>query len=109
MRKRRKPLPTIAILIGLAWVFLCLYVFLYGKIIAIGYRLDKSKKSYEEINMLNKNYKAEILIHSSPEYLLRITKNAGIELINPSEWCYVDITIENAKRNRNDKVEASDK
>ncbi|HPP30442.1 MAG TPA: hypothetical protein PLE69_05925 [bacterium] len=106
MKGRRKSLPMVVVLLGFIWVFLCLYVLLFCKIIAIGYRMEEAKRKYEEINMINKNYKAEILKLSSPEYLLKIVRNAGIELVNPSEWCYVDIKFENAKGNRNDTAEA---
>lgn len=107
MKRRKKPLPTVVIMMGCIWIFLCFYVFLSCKIIAIGYRMEEIKKRYEEINMLNKNYKAEILKLSSPEYLLKIVRNAGIELISPSKWCYVDIMIEDTKGNKNDTAEAS--
>ncbi|MCM8761967.1 MAG: hypothetical protein NC905_01430 [Candidatus Omnitrophica bacterium] len=106
MKGCRKPLPIGVLLLGFIWVFLCLYVLLFCKIIAIGYKMEEAKRKYEEINMINKNYKAEILKLSSPEYLLRIVRNAGIELTNPSEWCYVDIINEDVKGNRNDTAEA---
>ncbi|MCX8082518.1 MAG: hypothetical protein N3D17_03860 [bacterium] len=106
MKTRRKPLPTVAVIMGLMWIFLCLYVLLSCKIIAIGYRMEEIKRKYEELNMINKNYNAEILKLSSPENLLMIVRNAGIELINPSEWCYVDIMIKDIKGNNNDTAEA---
>jgi len=106
MKGRRKPLPTVGVLMGFIWSFLCLYVLLYCKIIAIGYRLEEAKRKYEELNMINKNYRADTLKLSSPDYLLKIVRSAGIELVNPSEWCYVDIKIEDEKGNKNDKAEA---
>ncbi|MDD3726178.1 MAG: hypothetical protein PHI44_03170 [Candidatus Ratteibacteria bacterium] len=103
---RKRSLPTVVILMAIVWTFLCLYVWLSCKIVAIGYKMEEAKKMYEEAHMLNQNYKAEVLRLSSPEYLLKITRNAGIELVNPSAWCYVDIMVDDTKGNRNDTAEA---
>lgn len=106
MKAKRKALPRTVVLLGIIWIFLCVYVYLSCKIIAIGYKMEEVKKRYEEINMLNKNYKAELLKLSSPEYLLTITRNAGIKLTTPAEWCYVDINIDEPKGTKNDTAEA---
>lgn len=110
MRKNIKftsrSLPTVPVLMAMMWIFLCSYVWLSCKIIAIGYKMEEAKKKYEEMYMLNQNYKAEFLRISSPEHLLKIIRNAGLHLENPSTWCYVDIKIAPEKEEKNGTVEA---
>ncbi len=91
MKKRRWSFSTLGLSLIILWIFLCSYVFLYCKLVAVGYRMEKAKKSYEELTMLNENYRARILMFSSPENLQKTARAAGIELVSPSEWCYVDV------------------
>lgn len=91
MKKRRWSLSTTGITLIILWVFLCFYVFLYCKLVAVGYKMEAAKKKYEELTMLNENYRAEILRFSSPENLLKTARMSGIELVSPSEWCYVEV------------------
>lgn len=91
MKKRRWSLSTLGVSLVMLWIFLCCYVFLYCKLIAIGYKMESAKKKHEELTMINKNYKAQILSFSSPENLLKTAKLSGVELVSPYRWCYVDI------------------
>ncbi len=91
MKKRKWSLSTLGISLIVLWILLCSYVFLYCKLVAVGYRLEEVKKKYEELTMLNENYRAQILMFSSPENLLKTARMAGIELVSPSKWCYVDV------------------
>lgn len=91
MKKRRWSLSTLGISLIALWIFLCFYVFIYCKLVAIGYRMEEAKKNYEELTMINKNYRAEILRFSSPENLLKTARLSGMELVSPSVWCYVDV------------------
>jgi len=69
--------------------------------------MEAGKKRFEELTMINQNYKAEILRFSSPENLLRTAKLYNMELLSPSKWCYVDIKQDNSKRMTiHDKAEA---
>ncbi|MBN1445031.1 MAG: hypothetical protein JW957_02850 [Candidatus Omnitrophica bacterium] len=106
MKKKRVSLSTLGISLILVWAFLCSYVFIYCKIVAIGYRMEEAKKRFEELDMINKNCKAEILMLSSPENLLKNAKMRNMELVNPSRWCYVDIEIDKNKGTMNDTAEA---
>lgn len=107
MRKKRWSLSTLGISLILVWIFLCSYVFIYCKIVAIGYKMEEAKKRFEELNMINKNCRAEILMLSSPENLLKNARIRNLELISPARWCYVDIEIdENSKGTLNDTAEA---
>jgi len=90
-KKNRWSLSILGATLIILWLFLCSYVFLSCKLVAVGYKLEKAKKKHEELTMLNKNYKAQLLMFSSPENLLQTARMAGIELVSPSEWCYVDI------------------
>ncbi len=107
MKRKRWSLSTLGISLILVWVFLCSYVFIYCKIVAIGYKMEEAKKSFEELDMINKNFKAEILSLSSPENLLKKARMRDMELVNPSKWCYVDIEVDkNPKGTLNDTAEA---
>ena len=107
MRRKRFSLSTLGVSLVLIWILSCSYVFIYCKLVAIGYKMEDAKKRFEELNMINKNCKVEILTLSSPENLLQTAKTCNIELVSPSEWCYVDIdTDDNRKGNSNDTAEA---
>jgi cell division protein FtsL len=107
MKKHRWSLSTLGVFLITLWIFLCFYVFLYSKLIAIGYKMETAKKRYDELTMINKNYKAEILTSSSQENLLKRAKESGMELISPSNWCYIDVNTCSSKRmNINDTAEA---
>jgi hypothetical protein len=69
--------------------------------------MEEAKKRFEELDMINKNCKAEILTLSSPENLLKKARMRNIELVSPSKWCYVDVEIDkNPKGTINDTAEA---
>jgi cell division protein FtsL len=108
MKKRRWSLSTLWTSLIILWIFLCFYVFLYSKLVAVGYKLEEAKKSHEELVMINKTYKAEILSFSSPANLLKTANAAGIDLMaSPSGWFYVDVKrAEPAGVKINDTAEA---
>ena len=106
MKKRRWSLSTLGASLLTLWIFLCIYVFLYSKLIALGYKMETAKKKYDELTMINKNYKAEILSFSSPENLLKKSRLSGMDLVSPSEWCYVYIRNNETGDRFNDTAEA---
>ncbi len=106
MKKRGWSLSPLGVFLIILWVFLCFYVFLYCKLVAIGYKMEMAKKQYDELTMLNRNYKAKILSFSSPENLLKMAKSSGINLINPSKWCYIDIREDKVGAKFNETAEA---
>ncbi|HOK56593.1 MAG TPA: hypothetical protein PKV21_03320 [bacterium] len=77
--------------------FLTVYVFLYLKIIYIGYETDKLKEKYDFLNLLNKNYNLQIIKLTTPENLIKIAKEKNINLIVPKNWCYLEIKEENVQ------------
>jgi len=99
--KKKPNISNWFIFVSILFVFLCFYVLLSCKVIAIGYQMEEAKKRYEESNMLNKHYKAEILRLTSQSELLKNAASFEMDLANPSGWCYLDIEPEN-KKERND-------
>lgn len=104
--KKKPAVPDWVIFLGILFFFLCIYVFLHSKVIAIGYKMQEAKKKYEDLDMLNKNYRAEILKLTSQAELLKKAENLQIEFVSPSKWCYFDIEKENPIGAKNGKAEA---
>lgn len=104
--KKKQAVPTWFIFLGILFAFLCFYVFLSCKVIAIGYKMQEAKKRHENLNMLNKHYKAEILRLSSQSELLKRAESFNIALKIPNSWCYMDIEHEKPQGNRDGKAEA---
>ncbi len=87
------------IFISITGLYLVIYVFLYLKIIYLGYAIEKIKEEYETLNLLNKNYTLQLLELTTPENLEKIANVKSIELENPIDWCFLEI------RNENEKIE----
>jgi|YelNatPaOPRAMG01_1025707.scaffolds.fasta_scaffold223321_2 cell division protein FtsL len=81
--------------------FLIIYVLLYLKIIYIGYQTNKLKEKYEFLNLLNKNYKLQIIKLTAPENLTKIAREKNINLIVPKNWCFLEIREKNEMDNGN--------
>jgi cell division protein FtsL len=79
--------------------FLIIYVLLYHKIIYIGYQTNKLKEKYEFLNLLNKNYKLQIIKLTTPENLTEIAKEKNINLVIPKNWCFLEIKEKNEMGN----------
>lgn len=91
MKRKKRVISKWSFYLWICGFFLCLYVFLFCELIAIGYSMYKLKQEYEELNILNKNYKVEYLKLTSPDSLLRMINSHGIKLVYPKRWCYLDI------------------
>lgn len=112
MSKRKKktrrpmPIPNWMIFLSVTFVFVIFYVLLSAKIIAIGYKMEEVKSRYENLNMLNKNYRAEMLKLTSQSELLKRAEKFNIKLINPSKWCYLELNPDNSKGKKDGTAEA---
>ncbi|MFN4227228.1 MAG: hypothetical protein ACK4F0_03695 [Candidatus Ratteibacteria bacterium] len=79
--------------------FLFVYVFLYIKIIQIGYQTEKLKEKYDLLNLLNKSYNLQIIKLTHPENLIKIAKEKNINLTTPKNWCFLEIRGEKDETN----------
>ncbi len=104
--KSKFSLPNWALFLGLTFAFLCIYVLLSVKVIAIGYRMEDAKKKHENLDMLNENYKAEILRLTSQAELLKRAEKFNLQLVTPSRWCYMEIEKPEQDGKNNGKAEA---
>lgn len=91
MKRRKKRISKWGFYLWVCGFFLCIYVFLFCQLVAIGYSMYKLKQEYEELNIVNKNYKVEYLKLTSPDRLLEMVNSYGIELVFPERWCYLSI------------------
>lgn len=86
-------------------IFLTVYVFLYLKIIHIGYQTNKLKEEYDFLNFLNKSYNLQLIKLTNPENLVRIAREKNINLIIPKNWCFLEIEEEeNVQQFKKDRV-----
>ena len=92
MRRRRRldPADWQVYLLIIA-VFLPLYVFLYAKIIATGYAIDKKEERYQELAMINKGLSTQYMTLLSPESLKNLVTKFNIPLEVPADWSLVEI------------------
>ncbi len=104
--KKKPTIPNWIVFMSILFIFLCLYVFLSCKVIAIGYKMEEAKKRYEDLEMLNKYYKSEILKLTSQAELLKKAESFNMHLVNPSKWCYLEIEPDNSEGKSNGKAEA---
>ena len=98
--KRRFYIPDFVLLMICVAPLLVLYVSIYLKIYQIGYQIEKVEKKYEELNFINKTYKAEILKLTSFDNLKNLSKKFELDLTTPERWCYVDIEKINPEKEK---------
>jgi len=98
--KRRFYIPDFVLLMICIAPLLVLYVSIYLKIYQIGYQIEKVEKKYEELNFINKTYKAEILKLTSFDNLKNLSEKFELNLTTPERWCYVDIEKINPEKEK---------
>ena len=109
MKRRKKKVSKWGFYLWICGFFLCVYVLLFCELIAVGYSMYKLKQEYEELNVVNKTYKAEYLKLTSPDKLLEIVNSHGIKLVYPKRWCYLPVEkLKSPERERiNGRAEAT--
>ena len=95
MRKKKFLIPNYFFLIICITPLLIFYVSIHLKVIQAGYQLEKLEKEYNEIEFINKTYKAKILELTNPDNLKQLSNKLGLNFISPEKWCYVDIKKKN--------------
>jgi len=81
-----------------AGILLTCYVFLSSKMIALGYKIEKVEKSYQELLTVNQNYQAEVMNLCSPGCLKELMQKYGISLEIPPDWSFVDVTVADERK-----------
>ncbi|MGC8976296.1 MAG: hypothetical protein ACP5OB_01535 [Candidatus Ratteibacteria bacterium] len=89
-KNKRNNLKTL-FFISMIGCYLIAYVFLYLKIVHIGYIIGKMKDEYETLNLLNKNYNLQLIKLMTPENLEKLAKEKNINLKIPENWCFYKI------------------
>ncbi|MCS7180525.1 MAG: hypothetical protein N2589_07265 [bacterium] len=77
--------------------FLIIYVFLYLKIIYLGYLIDKCKEEYELLSLINKKYTLQFITLTTPENLKKLASEKNINLVVPENVCFLEIKEEDEK------------
>lgn len=111
MKKRKKIyIPDYVFLVICVAPLLVIYVLIYHKIYQIGYKIDLVEKKYEELNFINRTYKAELLKLTSLDSLKQLSQKFNLSLTTPDKWCYLDIKKINGEKEKiSDEVYAETK
>ena len=97
-RKKRVEAGDWKVFLITAGLLLSGYVFMSSKMIAVGYKIDKVEKVYQELLTVNQNYQAEVMNLCSPGCLKELMRKYGITLEIPPDWSFVDVTVTDERK-----------
>lgn len=109
MKRNRENFKSI-LFVSIIGIYLIIYVFIYLKILHIGYITEKVREEYETLNLINKNYNIQLTKLLSPENLEKLAREKNINLKIPESCCFLEIKEENEKNTgKNEVLEAGTK
>ena|GEM_PF-778611 len=100
--KKGRMLPHWVSNVALISVFVFCYLIIYCNVIALGYKVSKLEKQYQQLQNWNQYYRSQILKELSLEKVKQRAAKMNLSLEIPAQWRIVDITnIETQLKNGN--------